>query len=426
MGIFLRIGLPLLLGLYLPLFGRLVPGLNTLFIIDLVHVSSLLLGLAVCFTLATNARFKIPDRPLMRFLEFNVFYSGALLTKGLAGGAFQEAMNLSVGPNMATLVAILITQQREFGESPSLFIMISRFLITALVVQTVLSAIESARGELFSEYIVNVYGPLEGRDVLTLFGASQVSLFGFVIPFTGLIGAHNAFGIMLLFWTCLFLMNHELRKPISTLLIIFVVLFGLIGNGTRSALFLSVASILFFFLHKRLEKRRFLWALILVAVGLFGLIYRNLLWNALLDFYYQSDTLLYRVLLWQGILERYLSVENIWQFLFGLPVQNIKLATVGVVGDIVSVESEYIRIYLSTGIVGVLLFFRAFGQFLFSRVRKQYEGSEMSLLLLSLNVFLISIVMTGVIFFAVYVVITVALVQASHYRQLRALYGRIP
>ncbi len=401
------------------MFGRIIPSLVEAIPFNFVHWSTLFLAIAVIVTLLLNGKFRKPNAYILKLLQFNLFFSGVVLAKGLMGGNLQEALNLSSGVNVSTLVILFVTQQSEFGQNERFFRVVSLALGIMMIIQTAVSAIESSRGVLFGQYLVNIYGSLEGRDILNLFGLSQQKLFGFTIPFTGLIGTHNPFGIMLLFFTIYFLSEYEIRKSGHFYVFFMVILFALVGNGTRSALFLVLFSVTFFFLFAVSRKSNVaIKSLIVILLATIIGFFSQTVWQILSDFYYQSDTLTYRVLLWQGVLERFFNVESFSRLLFGLRVEEIKMATLDVAGAIVSVESEYLRISLTAGAVGLILFIRAFGVYLTKECKQSFRRTQLSLTLLSLNVFLISVVMTGVIFYAVYFIVTLTILQAAHYKLL--------
>jgi hypothetical protein len=418
--ILLKIGVPIAVALYFPLFGKIIPVLSQGLLLNFVHWSTVWLVLAIFVTLVARGKFSPINKHLLRLLQFNVFFGVCVLLKGAVTGAFQEAINLTAGVNISTLLVVFVTQQKEFGRGEDLFRIITATIGVMLVLQTVISALESAAGVFFGEYIVNVYGTIQDRDVLSVFGVSQESLFGFSIPFTGLIGAHNAFGIMLLFYAMFFLLEYEARKRKYNLLFILVVLFGLLGNGTRSALLLTFISV-FLFLYYPVGKRISLLTVtsLLVVMSAVLLVFFELnIVQIIGNFYYQSDTMVYRVLLWGGLAERFVNLDSIPRALFGMQVQDIKMATVPVVGDMVSVESEYFRIYLTAGAIGLVLFIRVFGTFLTKRFRDLFPHGKLSMTLFGVNVFLISVVMTGVIFYAVYFIVTLTVLQAVHYKVL--------
>jgi hypothetical protein len=133
-----------------------------------------------------------------------------------------------------------------------------------------------------------------------------------------------------------------------------------------------------------------------------------------LTFYHRSDSLSSRLVLWDGMIDTYLNAASIPRALFGLSVGQVNAATEAIVGSAVSVESEYLRIYLTTGLIGLSLFLWAF----LSMWQGYYRGGpathRTTVTILPLCVLLMSVVMTGVIFYAVYALVTLTVLAMNH------------
>ena len=257
---FFFIAVPIIITMYFPMFGKIVPFIVAYFPYNFCKYSAIFLTLFICITLLLNGRWQKTENSIFHILLLNIYLIITLMIKGLLENEFQASVNLSVGVILSALLIVFLCQQKEFHSSKQLFEVISKCLAIMLILQVFISMLESYYGAPFGIYEVDIIHKLYGRDLLELFNTSQTELFGFKIPFTGLIGQHNRFGIMLVFYNIYFLSRFELTQKRYYLILIMIVLIALIGNCTRSAILITLVTnflFLFFTKHKKQNKTRF-------------------------------------------------------------------------------------------------------------------------------------------------------------------------
>ena len=394
------------------MFGKIIP-LTSDLPYNFTKYSMLFIFIFILITLIVNKKIIKIDTRIINLLFFNIFCFGILSIKGLIEGLFIESINFSSGLILSTLVIIFISQQKEFGRSKKYFDLISIGICIMLILQVIISALESSSGNLFGKYDIDIISTLDRRDFLSLFNFSQEKLFGFKFAFTGLIGQHNEFGIMLVFYN-IFLMSHYERSRNKYLLPFFVlIIFALIGNGTRSALFtVFISDVIFFYVLKRKNIGFLGISLMLTSVVV---IISPLLFNLIVRFYFQSPSLGPRILLWKQVLSQYLTPKSYLDLFLGLSIDNIRLIGVDILGHVASVESEYIRLYLYTGLLGLILYIAVFLSYFKKRSFPFPKDGIVSIRILVICIFFISLFMTGITYYAIYIIITLTILSHIHY-----------
>jgi hypothetical protein len=287
-----------------------------------------------------------------------------------------------------------------------------------LFLQILLSLIESASGTLLGDYEISkradgtsIIVSAEGRDLLTLFGLSQIDLFGFEIAFTGLIGQHNAFGIMLVFYNVFFLAQYEKNRNKFRLIPCLLIILALIGNGTRSAILIVLFTNFLYFFYSIKNKMLKISTAFLLVLPLTIMLKSNP-YGSIIKWYYQSDSLAARLLLWEQLP---LKPNDLFGFLFGRTIQDISLWIIKIGGVVkVSFESEFANLYLMTGFIGVLLFIGMLFQTYRMKVFRYLRIKIISNRLLVFNICFMSFFMTGIIHYATYTLITLIILYYVH------------
>ena len=410
--IFIFIVLPLIITLYFPMFGKIIPIISNL-PYNFAKYSMPFIFIFILATLIINRKWEKVDKHISKLLLFNLYYLTNLLFKGFVEDLFMPAINLSIGLILTTLVIVFLSQQKEFGRDKNLFDFISTGIGIMLIHQILVSALESASGTLFGEYDINIESSIVGRDFLSIFNLNQEHLFGFSVPFTGLIGQHNGFGIMLVFYNIFFMTQYERTRKKYLLIYFILIIFALIGNGTRSALFLVfVIDILFFFMLQR--KSMGFVGILLIIVSLVITI-APFLYDLAVRFYFQIPSIGSRIFFWEQILSQYLIPKGFLNLLLGMSISDIRLIGVDIVGHTTSVESEYIRLYLYTGLFGLLLFVSIFFNLLYRRSFPFSQIGINSIRVLVLSIFFMSVFMTGITYYATYILIALTILDHIHH-----------
>ena len=394
------------------MFGKIIP-----IILDLPYhftkYSMLFIFFSFMVTLLLNKKVKKIDPRILGVLFFNIFYFANLSIKGLFEGLFIESINYSAGLILSTLVIIFLSQQKEFGKSKKLFNLISIGINIMLILQVLISILESYSGNLFGKYDIDIIHSLEGRDFLSIFNLNQEHLFGFSVPFTGLIGQHNGFGIMLVFYNIYFMAQYERTRNKYLLIYFILIIFALIGNGTRSALFLVFVIDALFFCMLQRKSMGFVGILLIIASLVITI--SPFLYDLAVRFYFQSPSLESRIFLWEHLLSQYLIPKNFLNLLFGMSMSDIRLIGFDIVGHTASVESEYIKLYLYTGLFGLILFVSIFFNFLYRRFHFFAPIGINSIRILTLSIFCISLFMTGITYYATYILISLIILDHIHH-----------
>ncbi len=409
--------LPLIIALYFPMFGRVIPLISSL-PYNFVNYSLLFMLIFVLITLIFNRGYEKIDKRLMPLIIFNIYLIVNQTLKGLLNGSLMVYINTTAGVILSTLIIIFLTQQKQFGRNDKLFENIAKALALMLFLQIMLSMLESSSGTLLGNYEISkrpdgssIIVGIEGRDLLNLFGMSQKGLFGFKIAFTGLIGQHNAFGIMLVFYNIFFLVQYEKKRSMYKLAPCLLILFALIGNGTRSAIMIVLLTNLIYFSFSIKSKMLKMSVAAMLVLPLVIILYYNMS-KYILNWYYQSDSLTTRTLLWEQLP---LKPKDLFCFFFGRTIQDLSLWVIKIGGVVKgSYESEFANLYLKTGFIGVMLFIGMLFKTYRLKVFNYFRGKIISNRLLVLNICFMSFFMTGIIHYATYTLITLIILYYVH------------
>ncbi|PQP33248.1 hypothetical protein C6A36_00180 [Desulfobacteraceae bacterium SEEP-SAG10] len=409
--------LPLIIVFYFPMFGKVIPVISSL-PYNFINYSLLSMLIFTLLPLVLNRNFEKIDGRLTPLIVFNLYIIANQVLKGLFLGSLMNYINATSGVILSTLIILFFSQLRQFGRSKRLFDTIATTLAIMLFLQVLLSLIESASGTLLGDYEISkradgssIIVSAAGRDLLTLFGLSQKDLFGLEIAFTGLIGQHNAFGIMLVFYNVFFLAQYEKNRNKYRLLPCLLIIIALIGNGTRSAIFIVLLTdflYIFFLIKNKMLKISAAFLLVLPLT----LILKNGLYGSIIKWYYQSDSLTSRLLLWKQLP---LMPKDLFSFLFGKTIQDISLWIIKI-GEVVKVsfESEFFNLYLKTGFIGMLLFLCMLLQIYRIKSFRYLRVKIISNRLLVLNICFVSFFMTGIIHYTTYTLITLIILYYLH------------
>lgn len=413
----------LLIPYYFPMFGKIVPAFEGIFRFNYAKYSMIFFVVSCAYAVIRNGTIRRLDGAALGLFVLNGYVVLDMLSKAWWVGGFQGGINLSAGFILSTFVIIYISQLPEFGRDHRLFETLAMAIGVMATLQVAISAYESWSGALLGHYDVDMVATeLSSRDVLQLLGGDQQRLFGFSFPFTGLIGQHNGFGIMLVFYNAFFLLAYECSRRPVFLLFIPVVLVGLIGNGTRSAIVLTLLLDLgYFYLMQRKVSLKIISG---VAGFMVMMVIGPQLLQRALDFYFQANSLQVRLDLWNSILSQYFPPEGFRAFLFGLDFEEITFigADQSRQGTSISVENEFLRLYLYTGIFGFLGFTLLMAAQLFRRAQSNAGETGGGLRLLVFSIFFMGMFMTGITYYATYVLITLSLLMVRHHELLAAAH----
>ena len=222
----------ILIALYFPMFGKIIPGIAEL-PYNFANYGIVLLLILVAANIFRSKRISKFEGGVI--LIFGIYYVLNLWYKGIANGFVQELSAKSAGVFMGILILILLNQYKINNVKYVFYNRLTFFLGIALIFQFLISFYESKLGYTLGIYEIKVYSsgaftndyPLYGtRDLFLLFGLTSQQLFGLNFPFTGLIGQHNGFGTMLLFYNLLFLISFVKTKSKSSLLFL-----GFVGDS---------------------------------------------------------------------------------------------------------------------------------------------------------------------------------------------------
>jgi O-Antigen ligase len=408
---FFFIAFPITITMYFPMFGKIVPFAVSTFPHNFCKYSAVFITLFICLTLLLNGRWQTIENSIFKLLFLNIYLITTILIKGLLENQFQTSVNLSIGVILSTLLIIFLCQQKEFHSSEQLFEVISTCLAVMLILQLIVSMLESYHGTPFGIYEVNIIHTLYGRDLLEIFNTSQTKLFGFKIPFTGLIGQHNRFGIMLVFYNIYFLSRYEITLKKYYLLPVLVVLIALIGNSTRSAILITLVTNTFFIIYKTQKKKQkkiYYTGIFLMILSVI-IAYMPDIINHLLNFYYQTNSLETRLIFWKLVIKQYLVPNNLIDFIFGLGIKEYTEVGINTLGRIASVENEFIKIYLLYGFLGLVLFISVFSKYYVEKSLCTDRKNIITDKLLFLNMIFICIFMEGIMHYATYMLITLTI-----------------
>lgn len=405
------IALPITITMYFPMFGKIVPFVVSTFPYNFCKYSAVFITLFICLTLLLNGRWYTIEKSILKLLFLNIYLITTILIKGVIENQFQASVNLSVGVILSALLIIFICQQKEFYSSEQLFEVISKCLVVMLFLQLFVSMLESYYGSPFGIYEVNIIHTLYGRDLLEIFNTSQTKLFGFKIPFTGLIGQHNRFGIMLVFYNMFFLSRYEITLKKYYLIPILIVLIALIGNSTRSAILITLVTNILFIIYKtqtKKQKRIYYTGIILMILSVIFAYIPDII-SHLLNFYFQVNSLETRIIFWKLVVKKYLVPNNLVDFLFGLGINEYSEVGINTLGRMASVENEFIKIYLLYGFIGLTWFIRVFCKYYVEKNLLTDRKNIITDKLLLLNMIFICIFMEGIMHYATYMLITLTI-----------------
>lgn len=429
----------LTIALYFPMFGKIVPVVQDLPFNFLYYSIALLIISTLIKILSEGKRYHIS--PTVKYLFwFNVYFFVNISIKTLfAAGAMQQTFSRTAGPLFA-ICFILFMFQSKFVKQKEVFLKhFSTVLGIVLILQTAISAYESITDTTLGDYEIKVFlegvsletkAYLEGRDILNVFNLSQVDLFGFQIPFKGLIGQHNAFGSMLVFYNIIFLFDYLKHKRVLTVIFLVVTVFAIVGNTTRMAMVSILLSdmIVFLYLINRPWLRRFIIICGILLLVLFGL-----------DFYFKLDeifvktnTLLGRFDIWQYLINNYFYSTSLWALLIGLSGHELlKVGTTFIGRTLGSFENQFFSVYLLTGGIGLYLFIYSFFWIPKKCLKKLPSTERIIMVTLILSALLTSLTLDCILhyssyglFLIIYLLLTSSAVATEKYNRITGSNNR--
>jgi hypothetical protein len=402
---------------YFPIFGRILPDLDLKY--SYIKYSMAALFAIVAVKVVMRHKWKLIRGPLRWFLLFNAYLAATMVIKGAFVAQSVDGAQRIAGMIMGVLVILFVVYSKGFGRNKNYFEILAVCLAICLVVQIGISTAESIQGQLFGQYEMGlpniVKTDIESRDVLSIWGISQRSITGLNFPLTGLIGQHNLFGIMLACYNLFFLLVYEATRKKWILLVLTVIILGLIGNSTRSALVVTLVSdyLVINYVNKIPWPVK---AAFYAAFALLGLSEGR----KVLEYAGNAD-METRLQLWKSLWDVHFPPANLWEALVGLDftgIMSVRAAWTPT-DPAGSVENEFFEIYFYSGIIGVAAFISCFGRLLMEygrRIAKRRRVQSVFAMLVSIAI--LCLVMDQVISYFCYPVIMLTILCAVHYIRL--------
>jgi hypothetical protein len=348
----------ILFALFFPLFGKILPVVSSL-PYHFANYSIVVVGFVLFWILVIRPRKIQLNAALWSVYLFALYFVALHWFKGISSGLIQESVSRAQGVTLGFLVLLFVIYSGVLRKQQEFFRMFAVWLGILLILQTAVSAYESITGTLLGEYEIQIYGFTEGRDILEVLGESQMDLLGFRIPFPGLLGTHNTFGNMLIFYNLIFISQYLATGERIFQVFLLVVLFAAIGNTTRASLatiLLTDVIILALRAHNKSLRRFLIALLVLISVGITSFLLVNVE-----RFFPTSDTILYRTELWNYLLRHVLLKADPRWLIFGLSPEELRMVGVGFTGRMLgSYENQFFALLLYSGLIGLGLFCYAF------------------------------------------------------------------
>lgn len=406
------------------MFGRITP-IVKLLPYNFMNYSLLAMCFFISLILIINGEWRRIDRRFIPIMVFNITVIMIQFAKGLSSVSFTfiNSVESVAGLIFSTLTIIFFSQQKEFGKSKRFFEIIIVSVGIMLILQVFVSCIESVTNTLLGEYEIsrNTLGQgiiisSESRDVLSMIGLSQQSIFGFGIAFTGLIGQHNMFGLMLVFYNIFFLIQYQRSQRKYLLVFCAVVMFALIGNSTRAAIGITlICDYLFFLISSKTRALKYGLCILCLFTLYAGAGY---FYNLLSYFYYESDSIASRFELWSQLP---LKPDGLSILVFGRSLDDYIMWALRV-GNAVegytfkgSAESEIFNLYLTYGVISLAMFVYIFCYVYPRKLPVATNTERHTLTLFALAIVVMSLFFTGVIHYASYTLITLTIMGHIHY-----------
>ncbi len=410
---------PIIFALYFPLFGKIIPGIKDL-PWGFNKYSFLVMLIAVLSVLHKKTKFKI-NKELKFFLYFNLLLLLSISIKSILANEIIYGSNIGMGFILSTLIIIYIVKSGIFLNK-DFFPKLTKILGIFLFLQIIISVYESYTGHLLGIYAVSnrytttLSALLPSRSVLELFNFNIYKVFGLSGPFEGLLGQYNMFGIMLIFYSIYFLAYLEIYKNKEIKYYLILVFFGLIGNGTRSALLVATIIILLYVYNYLVVKKKY--SIIILNIFIISIIFLLFLYpliNKIENFYYANDTMTSRIEIW-GVIINYIHNLKIPQLLFGVDLDSfIRTFTYS------STESVYLSVLILYGVVGLAYFFIVLTKIFRMKINNNIHNRLITNKLLVLGILLISLVMSGIFFYVNYILITLTFLIFNQKQLLNGL-----
>lgn len=387
------------------MFGKIIPGISEL-PHNFVYYSIFLVALFIVLNIVLWGNFKKIDSTASWLFVFGIYMVATLWLKGLTTGYMQEMGSRVTGVVLGTLMLTLIYQSRAIELKRKFFDRLFIMISVVFVFQTVISAYESANGTLLGDYEIPIYFSFDERDLFFVEGASITDLLGFSIPFTGMLGTHNTFGNMLMYYNLIFLSQFLFfRRKFYAALLALVVL-ATLGNTTRVALFLIVLcdmAAVFYFSKSKLIRRGLVF--ITALSGIWAISEFYVPFTLYLD---QASSLFFRGDLWLYAL-RYVfesAASDPLSIFLGLDIETIFKFNYGFHGTrIASFENQFLAIFVYTGVIGLGLFFYVFFWFILKYSKHLPKEPRTIFLLLGATILLSSITLDVNLHYSSYVLI---------------------
>lgn len=408
--------------LYFPMFGKIIPGVRDL-PYNFANYSIILVALLIIMKFLFQPRFeKIESSALWLFI-FGIYMVINLSLKGLLTGNLQPLSSRATGVLLGTLILLFIYQFRVLEQQDRFFNRLFFLISIIFIVQTVISVYESATGTFLGDYEIAIYVALESRDLFSIAGLSSKDLFGFTIPFTGMLGTHNTFGNMLMYYNLFFLSQFFLQRNKFFLAPLIVVVLAAVGNTTRVTLLVIVLCdlvVLYYYSEMKSMRRGLIFVSVLFP--LWGMIK---FYDLIGEYLYKTDSLIFRVDLWSYVISSLDVIDNPIALLFGLNAQSLFSIGSAYLGFVLpSFENQFLILVAYTGMIGLALFSYVFFVFVINYSKQMQKEKRIIFLLLSVSIFISSLTLDVNLHYSSYVLIV--LLYLFMLRQERASPAVLP
>ncbi|MBM3703115.1 MAG: hypothetical protein FJW63_09080, partial [Actinobacteria bacterium] len=347
------------LALFFPMYGRIIPGISGL-PYNFVYYSIVLVGIFILWRFLADKKFTFDIKTsILPLLAFCLYYIILLESKGLVSGLIRRTSDKALGVLLGLLIILVIHQSKVISKSEGFFKKLTFYIGILFLGQVCVSVFESISGNPIGNYEIKIYGGIRGRDPLAIFGLDQNAIFGFKLPFTGMIGQHNAFGNMLVFYNIIFLSQFVRNGSKYYLFLLATNIFAVIGNTTRVAIMSVLVSDIIVLI--RSLKPKIVRDILSVLLSLF-FIYFIIGIQSLAETYFPgSNSLISRFDRWVYLWEKVILPMDLLQLAIGLNSFDIQYIGFDFIGRTMgSYENQFYQLTIFSGFIGLFLFLCAF------------------------------------------------------------------
>jgi hypothetical protein len=254
----------------------------------------------------------------------------------------------------------LYLRRRSAEALRSLGVPMVTILAGIFIVQLVLSAYESWRGDYITANVADLYdiynvdvGFLEERILLSMVTSSSSILSALKIPFSGMLGQHNYWGTQLPFYNLLFWYALLRTRGRAWWGLLFAILVACLFNSSRFGITSVVLTdaVVLYACYPRLRKALLVAGIIMAAAALWSLAGLLSVWG---EYFEKADTLTGRLTSYDQYIA-YFFTQSPLVMVFGAGLSIFSELSLQITGEWNSFESElFYRLFLN-GIAGLAL-----------------------------------------------------------------------